>query len=106
MRGAIADDIAIRQMAKKTDVARIGKRLMIGRWVHGTGRRDNQAPGPNANPEACNHFGPAAEVENQKITLRWFDYWLKGDRERREGRAANSDFVMGETFLRYETSRR
>ena len=100
VRGAIADDIAIRQKAK-TEVARTGKRLMIGPWVHGTGRRDNQAPGPNANPEAYD-FGPAAEVENQKITLRWFDYWLKGIENGVKDEPPIKIFVMGENVWRYE----
>jgi putative CocE/NonD family hydrolase len=100
VRGAINDDIAIRAKAK-TEVARTGKRLMIGPWVHGTGRRNNTPANAASDPNAVD-FGPAAETDNQKITLRWFDYWLKGIQNGVREEPPIKIFVMGENVWRHE----
>jgi putative CocE/NonD family hydrolase len=100
VRGAIDDDAKIRK-GGATDLARTGKRLMIGPWVHGTGRRNNQPAGAAADPNAVD-FGPLAEVNNQNITLRWFDYWLKGVENGVRDEPPIKIFVMGENVWRYE----
>ena len=100
LRGALQDDIAMRRQAK-TDVARAGKRIMIGPWVHGTGRRNNTPAGQAVDPNATD-FGPEAEVDLQRVTLRWFDYWLKGIKNGVADEAPIKIFVMGENKWRYE----
>jgi putative CocE/NonD family hydrolase len=100
LRGAIQDDIAMRKQAK-TDVARTGKRIMIGPWVHGAGRRNNTATGQAADPNATD-FGPDAEVDIQRVTLRWFDHWLKGMNNGVAEEPPVKIFVMGENKWRYE----
>lgn len=101
LRGAINDDIAVRAKAKEEE-ARAGKRLMIGPWIHGGGRRNNVAPGAAADPNATD-FGPLAEVDLQKIYLRWFDYWLKGIQNGVRDEPPIKIFVMGENVWRYES---
>jgi putative CocE/NonD family hydrolase len=100
LRGAINDDIAVRARGK-TEVARTGKRLMIGPWIHGGGRRNNVAAGAAADPNTTD-FGPNAEVDLQKIYLRWFDYWLKGVENGVTSEPPIKIFVMGENVWRYE----
>jgi putative CocE/NonD family hydrolase len=100
LRGALQDDAAMRKQAK-TDTARTGKRMMIGPWVHGTGRRNNTPAGVAADPNATD-FGPDAEVDIQRVTLRWFDYWLKGMKNGVADEPPIKIFVMGENKWRYE----
>jgi len=100
LRGALQDDIAMRKQAK-TDTARAGKRMVIGPWVHGTGRRNNTPAGQAVDPNATD-FGSEAEVDLQRVTLRWFDYWLKGTKNGVADEAPIKIFVMGENKWRYE----
>jgi uncharacterized protein len=100
LRGAIQDDVAMRKQAR-TDAARTGKRIMIGPWVHGTGRRNNTPAGQTVDPNATD-FGPDAEVDIQRVTLRWFDYWLKGMNNGVLEEPPVKIFVMGENKWRYE----
>ena len=59
LRGALQDHNAVRAKGK-TENARRGKRLVIGPWVHSTGRRNNTPAGQAADPNAVD-FGAAAE---------------------------------------------
>jgi putative CocE/NonD family hydrolase len=100
LRGALQDQVAVQKQGA-SDMARRGKRIMIGPWVHGTGHRNNIAPGQAADPNATD-FGPAAEVDLQKVYLRWFDYWLKGIDNGVAEEPPVKIFVMGENYWRYE----
>src|SRR5262245_59842393 len=100
LRGALQDDIAVRKQAQP-DAARTGKRIMIGPWVHRTGRRNNTPAGQAADPNATD-FGPEAEVDLQRVTLRWFDYWLKGIKNGVGDEPPIKIFVMGDNTWRYE----
>jgi putative CocE/NonD family hydrolase len=100
LRGALQDDTAMRKQGK-TDSARSGKRIMIGPWVHGAGRRNNTAAGQAPDPNATD-FGPDAEVDLQRVTLRWFDHWLKGLDNGITSEPPIRIFVMGENKWRFE----
>jgi uncharacterized protein len=100
LRGALQDHIAVRTKSK-SDMARQGKRLLIGPWVHGTGRRNNTPAGQAADPNAVD-FGAAAEVDLQRVYLRWFDYWLKRIDDGVRDEAPVRIFVMGENYWRDE----
>ena len=99
LRGALQDHNAVRAKGK-TENARRGKRL-IGPWVHSTGRRNNTPAGQAADPNAVD-FGAAAEVDLQRVYLRWFDYWLKGMNNGVLDEAPVRIFVMGENYWRDE----
>ena len=100
LRGALQDHIAVRAKGK-TDNARRGKRIVIGPWVHSTGRRNNTPAGQAADPNAVD-FGAAAEVDLQRVYLRWFDYWLKGIDNGVLADPPVRIFVMGENYWRDE----
>ncbi|HKH72746.1 MAG TPA: CocE/NonD family hydrolase, partial [Vicinamibacterales bacterium] len=100
LRGALQDHMAVRSKAT-SDVARQGKRLLIGPWVHSTGRRNNTPAGQAADPNAVD-FGAAAEVDLQRVYLRWFDYWLKGTNNGVPNDPPVRIFVMGENYWRDE----
>jgi putative CocE/NonD family hydrolase len=100
LRGALQDQLAVQKQGK-TDTARRGKHILIGPWVHGTGHRNNVAPGQAADPNATD-FGAAAEVDLQKVYLRWFDYWLKGIDNGVATEPPVTIFVMGENYWRSE----
>jgi|SoiMethySBSTD1v2_1073268.scaffolds.fasta_scaffold07229_6 uncharacterized protein len=100
LRGALQDHNAVRSKGK-TESARRGKRLVIGPWVHATGRRNNTPAGQAADPNAVD-FGAAAEVDLQRVYLRWFDYWLKGMNNGVLDEAPVRIFVMGENYWRDE----
>ena len=74
---------------------------MIGPWVHGTGRRNNVAAGLPV-PAGATDFGAAAEVDLQRVYLRWFDYWLKGIDNGVLSEPPVKVFVMGENYWRSE----
>jgi putative CocE/NonD family hydrolase len=100
LRGALQDHMAVRARGR-TDLARRGKRLVIGPWVHSTGRRNNTPAGQAADPNAFD-FGAAAEVDLQRVYLRWFDYWLKGIQNGVMDDPPVRIFVMGENYWRDE----
>ena len=100
LRGALQDHVAVRQKGK-TETARTGKRIMIGPWVHSTGRRNN-VPAGQAVPPGATDFGPSAEVDLQRVYLRWFDYWLKGMQNGVMQEPPVKIFVMGENYWRHE----
>ena len=98
LRGTLQDDVELR--AKGGPAARAGKRLMVGPWIHGASTRNNSYMGP-ARPDAVD-FGPEADVDLQKLYLRWFDYWLKGVDNGVKEEPPVKIFVMGENTWRYE----
>jgi uncharacterized protein len=99
LRGALHDDQEVRKQGK-TPQARTGKRLMIGPWAHSTGLRV-ALRGNGADPNPTD-FGDYAEVDMQKLQLRWFDYWLKGIDNGVTTEPPIKIFVMGENYWRYE----
>jgi len=99
VRGALHDDAAIR--AKGSELARKGKRLMIGPWAHGTGVQNINPPGPNSTDRSID-FGEAAQIDLRNVYLRWNDYWLKGIDNGVASEPPIKLFVMGENYWRYE----
>lgn len=100
LRGALQDQLAVSTRGKTAD-ARAGKRIMIGPWVHGTGRRNN-VPAGQVVPPGATDFGAAAEVDLQRVYLRWFDYWLKGIDNGVLTEPPVKIFVMGDNYWRSE----
>ncbi|HVW67948.1 MAG TPA: CocE/NonD family hydrolase, partial [Steroidobacteraceae bacterium] len=102
LRGALRDDVQVRR-AGKTALARQGKRLMLGPWAHSVGTRtaliNGRAGAAPANPV---DFGDDAVVDMDKVTLRWFDHWLKGIDNGVDHDAPVRIFVMGENRWRDE----
>jgi putative CocE/NonD family hydrolase len=100
LKGMLNDHMEIKKRGK-TDVARTGKHVMIGPWVHGVGTRDNLRPeAPNQTDRV--DFGAAAAVDLLRLQLRWFDYWLKGINNGVAQEPPVKIFVMGENYWRYE----
>jgi putative CocE/NonD family hydrolase len=100
LKGMLNDHVAITKRGK-TDVARRGKHVMVGPWVHGTGTRDNvRAESPNQTDRV--DFGAAAAVDLLRVQLKWFDYWLKGIDNGVASEPPVKIFVMGENYWRYE----
>ncbi len=99
LRGALQDDANVRHQGK-TPASRIGKRLMIGPWAHSLGGRFAlQGNGADPNPI---DFGDKAEVDMQRVYLRWFDFWLKGIANGVDTEPPIKIFVMGENYWRFE----
>ena len=100
LKGMLNDHVAITKRGK-TDVARRGKHVLVGPWVHGTGTRDNvRAEAPNQTDRV--DFGAAAAVDLLRVQLKWFDYWLKGINNGVASEPPVKIFVMGENYWRYE----
>jgi uncharacterized protein len=99
LRGALHDDQEIRKRAK-TDLARTGKRIMIGPWAHSQGGRV-ALTGNGADPNPID-FGDNAPVDMNFVYLRWFDYILKGMDNGLESEPPIKIFVMGENYWRFE----
>jgi putative CocE/NonD family hydrolase len=92
LQGTIDSYSGLRSKARSADAGRAQK-LIVGPWQHvswglGGGRPD---------------FGPELmKLNASRSAKRWFDHWLKGRSERRDGRAAVLIFVMGENVWRAE----
>ncbi len=99
LRGALQADAQVRKLGKTLE-ARTGKRLMIGPWAHSTGGRV-ALRGAGADPSPID-FGDFAEVDMNKVYLRWFDHWLKGIDNGVAKEAPFQIFVMGENYWRNE----
>jgi uncharacterized protein len=77
----------------RTEVARVGQRLIIGHWNHITfGQRK----------VGDVDFGPRAQFDMRGAMIRWFDYWLKGVNNGVDRDPAVKIFVMGENRWRSE----
>jgi putative CocE/NonD family hydrolase len=103
LRGALRDDIAIRQ-GSAPESAALRKRLIIGPWVHSKagGSRISDPSLPKSGLNRSIDFGADAEVEWRRIYLRWHDYWLKGIDNGVASEPPISLFVMGENRWRHE----
>jgi putative CocE/NonD family hydrolase len=73
--------------------ARSGQRLLIGPWRHGGHARSSAG---------ILDFGPRAALDLDEHSLRWFDFWLKGEDTGVEDEAPVRIFVMGENRWRDE----
>ena len=98
VRGAISDHMKIRASGR-TEVARKGKRLILGPWSHDTGVRF--VNGPTTIDRGID-FGPEAELNPQYLYLRWHDHWLKGIDNGVDQDPPVTIFVMGENKWRDE----
>jgi putative CocE/NonD family hydrolase len=79
-----------------TEEARGGQRLVIGPWVHG---------GAPTNVSGEYGFGTRASslaIDVQEMTLRYYDYWLKGKDNGWADERPVRVFVMGENVWRHE----
>ncbi len=77
----------------RTKSARDGQQLIIGPWNHnGAGNRK----------VGTIDFGPAAALDIAETEIRWFDYWLKGQRNGVNQQAPVKIFVMGANRWRNE----
>lgn len=74
-----------------TEVARSGSRTLIGPWAHSR-RRSYQ----NID------FGPEAVVDATELQIRWFDHWLKGQKNDIGKMPPWRIFVMGDNVWRDE----
>jgi hypothetical protein len=70
-------------------------RLVLGPWRHGTPRLDRIREGEL-------DFGMNAGLDHDALLLRWFDFYLKGERNGLDGEKPVSIFVMGENAWREE----
>lgn len=101
LRGDINDDAAMRKEGA-TEVARAGKRLVIGPWAHSTGGRTALPLGSGGLSPDPVDFGDNAPLDKRLINLRWFDHWLKGIDNGVGKDAPIAIFVMGENYWRNE----
>jgi len=94
LTGTIANFTGLRARAG-TETARRYQRLIIGPWTHAR---------PNASSTTIGDvdFGPDAGFDSEDLTVRWFDYWLKGGDPSVVETAPVRIFVMGENRWRDE----
>ncbi len=93
--GTIANYLGVREKGA-TPAARSGQKLLIGPWAH-------QAP--FVNPVGDADFGrmsAQATIDLDAIHLRFYDYWLKGERNGLDDEPPVRIFVMGENVWRDE----
>ncbi len=72
--------------------ARLGQRLMIGPWSHGS------YDGKTGDAD----FGPAARIDDDETLLRWYDHLLKGLQNGIDKEKPVKIFVMGRNVWRDE----
>lgn len=98
LEGTINHYLGLRAQAA-TPEARAGQKMIIGPWPHLGRPRPYTYPQTQAG-EA--DFGPEAAIELQDLTLRWFDYWLKGIQNGIMDEPPVTIFVMGDNVWRQE----
>jgi predicted acyl esterase len=76
-----------------TEAARESQRMLIGPWVHGPLEPDNRY-------QADLDFGPNAVLGINEFRKRWFDHWLKGEKNGADEMPPVRLFVMGENQWR------
>jgi putative CocE/NonD family hydrolase len=99
LRGDLHDDVMMRKEGQ-TELARSGKRLMIGPWAHSVGTRTLPTGFDGASPAQS---GDNAVIDMKLVYLRWFDHWLKGIDNGVNADAPIQIFVMGSNVWRNET---
>jgi len=75
----------------KTETARQKSRMVIGPWGHGPSQRTGDLD-----------FGARADIEQEAVALRWFDYWLQGIDSGIQNEPPVTLFVMGKNIWRQE----
>ncbi len=71
--------------------ARKGSHMVIGPWEHGISQKVGDMD-----------WGEAAAIDGNALTLRWFDFWLKGIDNGLDKEPPVKIFVMGRNQWRYE----
>ena len=94
LRGTLRNFLGLRERGGSEE-ARTGQRLIIGPWAHG-----KPLFGPNPDPAISFGLeGTAFDVEG--LSVRWFDYWLKGiDNRVLDETPAVTVFTLGENRWR------
>jgi putative CocE/NonD family hydrolase len=94
LRGTVRNFLGLRANGG-SEAARTGQRLVIGPWAHGK-------PLFGDNPDPALSFGHRMnELDVEGLTLRWFDYWLKGDENGvLDDTAPVTAFILGENRWR------
>lgn len=75
----------------KGEKARRGSNMIIGPWGHGPSQKTGDLD-----------FGPHANIADDAVALRWFDYWLKGMDNGVATEPPVKLYVMGRNEWRYE----
>ena len=75
----------------KTETARKGSNLIIGPWGHGPSRITGDVD-----------FGETAPVDSSAVSLRWYDYWLKGIQNGLDKEPPVKLFTMGSNEWMWE----
>jgi hypothetical protein len=73
------------------ETARKGSQMVIGPWEHGVSQKVGDVD-----------WGPAALIDGEGLALRWFDYWLKGEKNGVDREPPVKIFVMGRNEWRLE----
>jgi putative CocE/NonD family hydrolase len=94
LTGTLANYTGLRAHAAN-ETARRFQRLIIGPWTHARPTADSTKIGEV-------DFGPDAGFDSEGLTIRWFDYWLKGGDRSVVDTAPVRLFVMGENRWRDE----
>jgi len=93
LKGSIKNYTGLHQQAA-TPEARAGQRLIVGPWAH--------APTSPAGKIGDVVFGKDAVLDTTSITLKWFDYSLKGVKNEYSSGAPVRLFIMGDNVWRDE----
>lgn len=75
----------------KTETARKGSNLIIGPWGHGPSQITGDVD-----------FGETAPVDSSAVSLRWYDYWLKGIQNGLDKEPPVKLFTMGSNEWMWE----
>lgn len=89
LKGQLDDFMKIKQMAEEP--ARSGTRIIIGPWAHASLGYDEAEKGARA-----------MEMYRKMFLIDWFDYWIKGEKNRTENMAPIRLYVMGKNIWRDE----
>ena len=93
LKGSIKNYTGLQQQAATAE-ARAGQRLIVGPWAH--------APTSAEGKIGDVVFGKAAVLDHTAITLKWFDYSLKGMKNEYSSGAPIRLFIMGDNVWRDE----
>ena len=94
LRGTIENFVGMRERGGSDD-ARRGQRLVIGPWAHGS----TYGPYPD---HSFAPFAPHDALDVADLQLRFFDRWLRGERNGIDDEPPVQIFVMGENRWRAE----